>query len=141
MAEQIFDDGELIDESGFQKLARRVQDVFSRLPKVVYRNNKGSDTKKINSFSGKRLQIVAGAVEFDDRTKNERQFSITVNFAEPFSGKTPVVTAMVEGPVGYALSIGNISNQSFEMRIRKTSDSTEPDLQLRAIHYIAVGQP
>lgn len=143
MAEQIFDDGELIDESGFQKIARRTEEVFNRLPRVIFKNNKGNqqETKRVDSFNGKRLQIVGGVVEMSDHKANDRQFSIHVNFAESFSGKNPVVTAMVEGQIGYALSIGNIDNTGFDMHIRKTGDDVTSDLQLRAIHYIAIGQP
>lgn len=139
MADQVFDDGELIDESGFQRLARQIGWAKDRLTKVVFKNNKGSEAKKINSMDGRRLQVVAGVVEMDERNSNDVQISIPVKFATSFSGKHPAVVAMPDSAPSYGVSIGQVDGEGFVLNIRKLNNADR--FGLRAIHYIAIGKP
>jgi hypothetical protein len=140
LAEEIFDDGELIDETGFQKIANKAQRALDRLPRVIYKNNKGKETKRVDSFNGKNLQIVGGVVELDPREKNDRSISINVKFAEPFSGRHPAVVPMIEtGGQAYGVSVSDVTPEGFVMNIRHFADGET--YNLKSIMYVAVGLP
>lgn len=138
MADVIFDDGSPIDSDKLMQLAKEFDYASDRLIKLIWKQAKG-DNKVVNSMNGKRLQVVAGVVQQDNRRDTNNRISINVKFAQPFSGKHPTVVAMPESDSAYGVSVREIDHNGFVLVLRQQDDDSL--FPLTAIHYIAVGMP
>ena len=135
----IINSGDPIDGDSINEVYEKIETVKDKLIHLIWRNDL-NDNKVVKSMDGKPLQVLAGVVDIKDRTTNKNEISVKIRFPNAFSGKQPVVTCTVQSSAAYGYSITEVSKEGFTVVIHQFGDDNNI-FNIRAINYIAVGQP
>lgn len=135
--------GDPIDGESVNDVYAKIENIKDKLVSLMWKNSKGDGSKTIKSLDGKRLQVIAGVIDVGDKTSKNDESSIEVKFFSAFGGnKAPTVVAMPQSASAYGVSIKKVTKEGFTLVVHQFPDNQKSDdLNLNAIHYIAVGLP